>query len=104
MSEYVGFGTLSDLELKKALLDIKRGAPEADLLEHPLMHEIARREALRLSQVVDTTGFVDATEFTEGLVNPQHNDSRWAIGSMHDHMHYENGVLVEDTPSDRGEG
>lgn len=75
--EFEGFPTIKTWELQKALLDTQTANPEADLTEHPIMHELARREAVRLSGVVDSTGFVDALADTDGMVLPQHTDSRW---------------------------
>jgi len=78
--EFEGIPAIKTWELEQALLEAQTANPEADLTEHPIMHELARREALRLSQVVDTTGFVDATEDMPPH-NPQHIDSLWHDGS-----------------------
>jgi hypothetical protein len=75
--EFEGIPAIKTWELERALLEAQTANPEADLTEHPIMHELARREALRLSQIVDTTGFVDATEDIEGMVNPDHLDIQW---------------------------
>ena len=94
---------LSDVDILRLASEASQGGEELETARTLLRHEMARRGILDTLET--TTGVVDALEDVEGMIEPRHNDSRWAIGSMHDHMHYENGILVEDDPNIvRGEG
>jgi len=70
--------TLPDGELQKRILEAQRVAPLADISEHYLMHELARRQSLiGIRALVESC--YDASQ--DNYKNPSEAPQAWAVES-----------------------
>lgn len=68
--------TLPDSEIQKRILEAQRVAPHADMSEHYLMHELARRQSLvGIRALVESCYDASQDDYT----NPSEAPQSWAV-------------------------
>lgn len=67
---------LSDVDILRLASEASQGGEELETARVLLRHEMARRGILDTLET--TSGVVNALEDIDGMVEPNHQDSRWA--------------------------
>jgi hypothetical protein len=84
MSEMIE--SLDDNTILRLIGEARQSVSELEGARALLQREMARRGIL----FIDTTGFIDALQDTEGMIEPSHVDSRWQTDFDSD-THYVRG-------------